>query len=113
MTKSDMDKIVFALLSKYINLYQIKYDKKPILNKHKEKWAMKSLVEDFGQDEVSSILDYYFMHSSKEGRPLNYFFNNFDLLITARNNLEKDNAIRAERRKEMQRIRQEYINGYA
>jgi hypothetical protein len=113
MTKADMDKIVFFLLSKYSNLYKDRYDKQPIVNKHKEKWGMKSLVEDFGSDQVEKVLDFYINKTSKEGHPINYFYNNFDSLLLSLNSIEKDRRERSLRRSQMEKIRQEYLNGYA
>lgn len=113
MTKADLDKLSFALLSLYSSLYTKKYNKSPNLNKYKEKWGMKSLIEDYGTDTVEDILIYYFNKSSKDGNPLQWFYNNFDSLLDAKNNLDKDNKLRQERKSKMEAIRQEYINGYA
>lgn len=99
------------MLSKYSSLYEGKYNKRPVVNKYKEKWAMKSLIEDFGEDEVYDTLYYYINKSSKEGHPLTWFYNNFDSLYNARKSAEKDFTERLERRNKMQQIRQEYING--
>lgn len=113
MTKADMDKIVFSLLSKYSNLYSNRYGRKPIVNKHKEKWGMKSLVEDFGPDEVEEVLDFYINRTNKDGHPISYFYNNFDTLLSSLNSIKKDTRERLQRRSQMERIRQEYLNGYA
>lgn len=113
MTKADLDKVAFSLLSKYSSLYKTKYGKTPNLNKYKEKWGMKSLVEDYGEDRVSDILTYYFEKSSKDSHPLQWFFNNFDNLLDAKETLSRDQILRNQRRQEMQKIRQEYLNGYA
>ena len=106
-----MEKLAFSMLSKYSALYENKYNKKPVVNKYKEKWGMKSLIEDFGEDEVYETLNYYINKSSKEGHPLSWFYNNFDVLYNAKRATEKDLSERLERRKKMQEIRQEYING--
>ena len=113
MSKADLDKLSFSLLSKYSSLYYDRYSKSIVLNKYKEKWGMKSLVEDYGAESVEKVLEYYFKKSSKDGHPLNWFYNNFDILLEASNNLDRDNELRRQRRLEMEKIRQEYINGYA
>lgn len=104
------DSSIYALIQYYIKLYEDKYNLKANINKHKEKWAMKSLIEDFGADEVKKTLDYYFI-CTKDKHPLNWFFNNYDTLSESMNANERDKKLREERRLETMRIRQEYING--
>lgn len=104
------DSSIYALIQHYINLYDAKYGAKPLVNKHKEKWAMKSLIEDFGASEVKKTLDYYFI-CNKDKHPLNWFFNNYETLSESMSSLERDKKLREERRLETMKIRQEYING--
>ena len=104
------DSSIFAAIQHYIKLFENRYNSRPLVNKHKEKWAMKSLIEDFGIDEVKRTLDYYFI-CSKEQHPLTWFYNNYETLNTSMNALERDKKLREERRAETMRIRQEYING--
>lgn len=111
MTK-DIEKLAFVLLNNYAKLYQLKYDKKPTLNKYKEKWGASSLIEDFGIDEVDRVLNYYFK-LQKDKHPLVWFYSNFESLLNALNNTERDNKLRAERRIELAKIRKEFLNGNA
>lgn len=104
------DASIFATLQYYIKLFEDRYNCRPLVNKHKEKWAIKSLIEDFGVDEVKRTLDYYFI-CSKDQHPLAWFYNNYETLNTSMNALERDKKLREERRAETMRIRQEYING--
>lgn len=104
------DASIFATIQHYIKLYEDRYKVRPIVNKHKEKWAMKSLIEDFGAEEIKKTLDYYFI-CSKDNHPLNWFYNNYESLNQSMNNLERDKKLREERRAETMKIRQEYING--
>lgn len=104
------DASIFAAIQHYIKLYEDRYNIRPIVNKHKEKWAMKSLIEDFGAEEVRKTLDYYFI-CSKDHHPLNWFYNNYETLNQSMNSFERDKKLREERRLETMKIRQEYING--
>lgn len=113
MTKIDLDKAAFSLLSEYKALYRNRYGYTLDINKYKEKWGMKSLVEDFGQERVSEILTYYFNKSSKDRHPLSWFYSNFDTLLQAKRSQDKDIEIRKQRRLEMNKIRQEYVNGFS
>lgn len=100
----------YALLSQYIGMYRDKYGSSPVVNKYKEKWAMQSLIDDFGIDETSQTLTYYFK-LTKEGHPLSWFFNNFSTIHTSRLNSERDAKIRAAAREKTQQLRAEYLNG--
>lgn len=113
MNKQDLDKASYSLLSKYSSLYKEKYNSAPIVNKHKEKWAMKSLIEDFGVLDVTKVLEYYFSHLDKDKHPLSWFYNNFDTILKRKMDAEKDEMFRMQRRIEMEKIRQEYLNGNA
>lgn len=108
----DKAKTSYIVLSEYSTLYEKKYKVKPNLNKYKEKWAIASLIEDYGSDTVFKMLEYYFV-LSKEGHPLVWFYNNFDQLVKANKENEQDAKNRAERRAETARLRQEYLNGNA
>lgn len=110
MAKSKVDSAAYALLSEYMSLYWDKYGSNPLINKYKEKWAMASLVEDFGQEEVRETLVYYFK-LTKDRHPLPWFFNNFVAVHTSRLSAQKDDILRAEQRKKTQELRSEYING--
>ena len=71
---------------------------------------MISLVEDFGPEEVSKTLEYYF-RLNKDGHPLNWFYNNFSNINSARIQAEKDSDIREKQRKKTLELRAEYLNG--
>ena len=58
------------------------------------------------------IIDYYFT-LSKEGHPLTWLFNNFDKLKDTVNANEVDKKLRAERRAELAKLREEWLNGNA
>lgn len=110
MARSKYEKSAFALISDYICLYKNRYSVAPLVNKYKEKWAMISLIEDFGVEDVSETLEYYFK-TTKDRHPLSYFYNNFSSIHSSRLSTEKDNRIRTEQRKMTQKLRAEYLNG--
>lgn len=111
MTK-DVAKIAFAMLSYYASKYKTRYGKTLEINKYKEKWAMASLVEDFGEDRVEKAIDYYFT-LTKEGHPLVWFYNNCDAIIKTLTDKEQDDKLRAERRAKMRRLKEEFYNANA
>ena len=83
-----------------------------IINKYKEKWAAASILEDYDKETAHKVLEYYFK-MQKEGHPLNWFYNNFDVLLDRINDSEKDQELRKERRAQTALLRQEWLNGNA
>lgn len=110
MAASKDNKESYMLLSLYNTLYRDHYNSSPLVNKYKEKWAMQSIIDDFGVENVSITLQYYFK-LSKENHPLSWFFNNFSAIHTSRLNSEKDSRIRAAARQKTYELRMEYLNG--
>jgi hypothetical protein len=110
VTKPNKDKDSYTLLSSYISLYRDKYGNSPIINKYKEKWAMASLIEDFGITNIQNGLEYYFK-LNKEGHSIGWFFNNFSTIHSSRLSAERDAMIRSEQRMKTMQIRAEFING--
>lgn len=110
MARSKLETAAYALLSDYSCLYKQRYGIPPPVNKYKEKWAMISLVEDFGSEEVSKSLDYYF-RLNKEGHPLNWFYNNYSTVHTSRIESERDKLLREEQRRKTIELRAEYLDG--
>ena len=111
MTK-DNATAAYALLSYYAKLYKDRYGVSPTINKYKEKWAASSILEDYGKETSHKVLEYYFK-MQKEGHPLNWFYNNFDVLLDRINESEKDQQLRKERRAQTALLRQEWLNGNA
>lgn len=79
MAKADESKQSYTLLSLYEKLYSDKYNKKPRINKYKEKWAMGDVIESIGFDRAKELIEYYF-RVTKQGHPIQWFFYNFDRL---------------------------------
>jgi len=100
----------YELIRQYQSLYNQRYSRPIEINRYKEKWAVSSLLEDFGYDDVEKTLDYYFK-LDKDGHPLSWFFSNFTIIRQRRLDKEMDDIIRAERRARTQKIVEEYKNG--
>ena len=83
------EKEPYVLIGLYETLYKEKYGKKPNMNKFREKWAMKDVIDSVGLDRAKEILIYYFS-LPKGGHPLQFFFYNFDRLDAAIMEVEKD-----------------------
>ena len=74
--------------------YKIKYNKTPIVNRHREKWAMNDVLESVGYDRAKELLEYYF-RINKPGHTLQWFFYNFDKLDEVMIKLQQDKERRA------------------
>jgi hypothetical protein len=95
MAKEDA-KQAYSLVSLYISLYRAKYNKAPVVNRYREKWAMQDVIDTVGFERSQKLLEYYFQ-CNKPGHPLNWFLYNFDRLDDVLFRLQED----AERRKKI------------
>ena len=96
MTKEDA-KQAYALVSLYIALFKSKYNKQPMVNRYREKWAMQDVIDTVGYERAKVLLEYYFK-CNKSGHPLNWFLYNFDrlddVLIQSSKDLEQRKMLR-------------------
>lgn len=83
------EKEPYVLISLYQSLYKERYGSVPNMNKFREKWAMKDVIDSVGIDRAKEILIYYFS-LPKVGHPLQFFFYNFDRMDAAIREVEKD-----------------------
>ena len=93
----------YILIGLYETLYFQKYNKKPRLNKFREKWAMQDVIDSVGYDRAKELLEYYFK-TSKSGHPLNFFFYNFDRIDQVQIDIQKDKANRAMLREQTKKL---------
>jgi len=100
------EKLPYVLIGLYENLYFEKYNKKPRINKFREKWAMQDVIDSVGMDKAKELLVYYFK-TTKSGHPLSFFFYNFDKLDYLKTEREKD----ARHRKLLLQATKELVEG--
>jgi hypothetical protein len=100
------EKMPYVLIGLYENLYFEKYNKKPRINKFREKWAMQDVIDSVGVDKAKELLVYYFK-TTKSGHPLSFFFYNFDRLDYLKTEREKD----AKHRKLLLQATKELVEG--
>lgn len=92
MTK-DEAKLAYALVSLYCALYKQVYDKQPLVNKYRDKWAMQDVIDSVGYNRAKVLVEYYFK-ITKAGHPISWFFYNFEKLDLALSQTEEDKARR-------------------
>ena len=100
------EKQPYVLIGLYESLYLEKYNKKPRLNKFREKWAMQDVIDSVGFERSKDLLIYYFK-TSKYGHPLQFFYYNFDKIDRVQNDTEKDKLHRSILREETKRMVEE------
>jgi hypothetical protein len=83
------EKEPYILIGLYESLYKEKYGKSPRLNKFREKWAMKDVIEIIGFDRAKELIIYYFK-TNKQGHSLSFFFYNFDKIDQLQSEIQKD-----------------------
>jgi hypothetical protein len=108
MTKDD-SKFCYALINTYIRLFAERYDKKPTVNRHREKWAMNDVIESVGYERAKELLEYYFK-TTNQGHSLTWFFYNFDRLDEMLKRVDEDNAWRAKIRMQTKQRMEEVNN---
>lgn len=87
--QADKNKQPYIMLWKYEKLYEEKYGKKPMVNKYRDKLAMKDVIDSVGFERGMDLLEYYFK-TSKYGHPLIFFLYHFDRMDHAEKELSKD-----------------------
>jgi hypothetical protein len=108
MSKEDA-KQAYALVSLYVALYKSKYNKVPIINRYREKWAMQDVIDTVGFNRAKELLEYYFK-CSRYGHPLNWFLYNFDKLDISLINLIEDQKYRETLRKNTKLLVEQEFN---
>lgn len=97
------DKLPYVLIGLYESLYKEKYNKRPRINKYREKWAMQDVIDSVGYDRAKELLIYYF-NTGKVGHPLTFFFYNFDKIDFIKGEADKDKENRKRLRQATKRL---------
>ena len=93
----------FQMLNEFADSYQSRYGNKPRINRVKMQWDMKRLIEDFGQETVSKVIEFYFV-VDRPRHDLYDFYGKFDKLLDTMERHESDAATRAKRRKRTEEL---------
>lgn len=103
----------FGLVTYWKKCYEAKYNKKVNVNLHKFKYMALDVLNEFDDyEKIKRTVEYYFT-TSKAGHPIEWMFRNFYELLDAYEASIKDKELRAQRRLELAKIRQEWLNGNA
>jgi hypothetical protein len=108
MSKEDA-KQAYALVSLYMSLYKAKYNKQPIVNRYREKWAMQDVIDTVGFERSKELLEYYFK-CNKIGHPLSWFLYNFDRLDEVSVKSKEDKERRKQLREQTKNLVEQEFN---
>lgn len=93
----------YILLGYYEKFYFEKYNKKPKINKFREKWAMQDVIDSIGFERAKELLEYYFK-TNKPNHPINFFFYNFDKMDSIKREVDRDRVNRVRLREETKKL---------
>jgi hypothetical protein len=79
----------YILLWQFEKLYEEKYGRKPVINKFRDKIAMKDVIDTVGFDRAQRLIDYYFT-LGRDSHKLSFFLFNFDRMDVAEKEHVKD-----------------------
>lgn len=97
-------KLEYILLTEYGKLYEARYSRKLVINKHREKWGMRDAIDEIGADNVRECLRYYFITNPPDGHSLQHFYNNFDKIYELINRKKEDAVARQQLRERTRRL---------
>lgn len=106
MTTTDT-KAVNALISLYEKLFKEKYNRKPSINRYKDKWGFQDMLKDLGPVESREVIEYYF-ETNRPGHPLLQLFRNYDEISKRKAEKADDEKRRAELRAATKKLVQEF-----
>lgn len=85
-----------AMTTYYIGRYEETNGEKPNVNRNKARYLFESLLYDYSAEEVKALLDYFVKHYTQE---LEWFQWNYEKVLDAKRDHDKNESILAERRK--------------
>lgn len=94
------------LLNLYLAIHKDKYGATPKINRFKEKYSMKDVVESVGYERAEQLMKYYFK-TSRTSHPLDWFKYNFEKLDAILDELAEDEVKKTKARQETaERVRE-------
>ena len=89
-----------AMTTYFASGFKSKYGRSPVVNRHAARWGWESVLMDMPTTEAKALVDYYLETNSENNHSLDWFFYNYDKLILAMAERDKD-------REERRRLREE------
>lgn len=97
-----------TLTNYYLRVYEGRYGRRPVINRHKARWGFDSVLQDMSMAKAQELLDYYLETHSGHGHSLEWFFYHYDELTKKKREYEEDEAHREELREASRRRVEEW-----
>lgn len=97
-----------AMVTYFEKKYHEKYGQRPVLNRFSAKYGFDSILMQMSTDECKSLIDYYMTTVSARQHALDWFLYNYDKLILAKLEQDKDKALLAKLREESKKRVEEW-----
>jgi hypothetical protein len=88
-----------SLISLYIVEYTAKFNKAPTINRYRDQWGFKAMIEDLGYERAQEVIKYFF-DTNRPVKSLPALFSNYDRLDESMRELEEDEREREKLRRE-------------
>ena len=95
------------LIKYFVAKYEEVHGKRPVINRNKEKWSAREILEDISFDEARGLIDYYF-EIKKRGHNFTWFSYNYDRLQRSKIDRDKDRKKRENLRQQTKQRLEEY-----
>lgn len=106
VAQNTVAKQAYALITLYIQSFEKKYQRKPQVNRYREKWGFIDMIEDLGYDQAREVVEYY-LRTAKQGHPVPFLLQNYDKINEFMEEKKKDEENRIELRKQTEaRVRE-------
>jgi ribosomal protein S15P/S13E len=92
-------KQAYALITLFEQCFEKKYHRKPQINRFREKWGFQDMVTDLGYSAARETVEYY-LKTGKQGHPVAFLLQNYDKVNQFMEEKKRDEANRAELRKQ-------------
>lgn len=96
-----------ALVTLYIQCFEDKYSRKPLVNRHRVKWGFQDMISDLNYNSARDVIEYYFKTSGQSGHPIDFLLYNYEKIFQVMEEIKKDQKNREELRKQTeQRVKE-------
>lgn len=95
-----------ALVTLYIQCFENKYARKPLVNRYRVKWGFLDMISDLDYGQAQETIKYYFK-TSKYGHPIEFLLSNYEKIFETMEEVREDEKNREKlRRQTEQRVRE-------
>lgn len=83
-----------VLINYYLKSYEGLHGKKPVVNRNIARWGFDNMLYDLTMVEVKELIDFYMKTSGSHNHSLQWFYNNYEKLVTSKQEQDEDRVHR-------------------